>query len=250
MSEQSAIAALGDTLFGRGPQAALQAVSKAVELAFMKSLSQLSAPGADELVDRTNQIGVCRDIASYKVARALAEMLAARAAQTSDSRAGQILNALSREFSDFGAAAGQRILQASAGADAGTTVEEALSEIFQISPDSVASLLSATPGVEWSTYEIAGAVEDLLAQGESVRNTFAALHGQVVSVAAQSMTDLSLGLETDMRAQDAPSWHSIVAKAGGSALLLDALFKTGYAAAMGLNTGTAFYEDGAIVGMV
>ena len=250
MSEQSAIAAFGDTLFGRGPQAALQAMSKAYELAFMKSLSQLSSPGADERADRTGHIGVCREIASYKVSRALAQTLAARAAATSDARAQEVLTALSREFAEFGEAAGQRILQASAFADATTTVEEALGEMFQSSPDDVASLLNPTPGVEWSTHEIAVTIQDLLAQGAAPRSILTAVRGQGIWVPAQSMTDLSLGLEADMRGENAPSWHAIAAKAGGAALLLDALFNNGYVAAKQLNTSTAFYEDGGLLGMV
>ena len=189
-------------------------------------------------------------MANYKVSRALAETLAACAAQTSDARAQEILNALSLEFSEFSAAAGQRIVQASAFADSSTTVEEALGEMFRASPDYVASLLSATPGVEWSTYEIAGAIQDLLVQGESAQSILTAVRGQGIGSAAQSMTDLSLGLEADMRAENAPSWHAVAAKAGGAALLLDALFNTGYTAAMALNTGTAFYEDDAVLGMV
>ena len=62
MSEQSAIAQFGDSLFGRGPEAALEALNKSFELAFLKSLSQLSSPSLDAVVDRTGHIGVAREI--------------------------------------------------------------------------------------------------------------------------------------------------------------------------------------------
>ena len=251
MSEQSAIAQLGDGLFGRGPQAALQALNKSFELAFLKSLSQLSSPSLDAIVDRTGHIGIAREISNYKVSRSLAQALTARVDVETDPRVQEVLKLLACEFEAHGAGAGKRIVQASAFASDDTTVEDALSEIFQYSPEEVAGLLEPTPGAEWSTYQIVGAVQDLLAAGSKTEDILCAIRGEGVWRASQSMTELSLGLEKDMLGSDDPqAWHAIAGKAGGAALLLDMLFNNGFAAAKDLNTTTPFYEDPALLGMV
>src|SRR5262245_43616221 len=113
MSEQGAIDTYGDKLFGQGTQAALDAIGKAYELAFMKELSQLSSPAAS-IVDRAGQIGVAREIASYKTSLALSEALAVQVQAQSDPRVQAILKSLSGEFSEFAASAGSRIVAASA----------------------------------------------------------------------------------------------------------------------------------------
>jgi hypothetical protein len=202
MSEQSAIAQLGDGLFGSGPEAALQALNKSYELAFLKSLSQLSSPSLDAIVDRTEHIGVAREIAKYKVSRSLEKALTERADLETDPRMREVLKQLACDFEAHGAAAGRRIVQASAFAGEDTTVEDALSEIFQYSPEEVAALLEPTPGAEWSTYQIVGAVQDMLAAGSKTEDILCVIRDQGVSRASQSMTDLSLGLEEYMRGSD------------------------------------------------
>ena len=114
MSEQSAIDTYGDELFGRGTQAALDALGKAYELAFMKGLSQLSSPSAT-IVDRTGQIGVAREIANYKTSLALADTLALQVQTRVATRAFRpSSSSCPSEFSEFAADAGSRIINASA----------------------------------------------------------------------------------------------------------------------------------------
>ena len=251
MSEQSAIAQLGDSLFGRGPEAALQTLNKSYELAFLKSLSQLSSPSLDAIVDRSAHIGIAREIANYKVSRSLAEALIARAGTETDPCMQEILKQLACEFEAHSAAAGQRIVQASAFADQNTTVDAALGEIFQYSPEQVAALLAPTPGAEWSTHQIVGAVQDMLDAGTKTEDILRTIGAEGVRLASQSMTDLSLGLEKYLAGnKDPEAWHAIAGKAGGAALLLDMLFNNGFAAAKDLNTAVPFYEDPALLDMV
>jgi len=249
MSEQSAIDTCGDELFGHGTQAALDALGKAYELAFMKSLSQLSSPVAT-IVDRTGHIGVAREIANYKTSLALAATLAAQVQTESDPRVQAILKQLSCEFSDFAAGAGSRIINASAFADESTTVEQAISEIFQASDDFVKELLAPTPGAAWSTHEIVGAIEDALAAGDSADAIIERLKTVGVGVASQSMTTLSLDLEAHVQETGSDGWGAIAAQAGGAALLLDAAFNSGYAPGLEVNDGQPFYLDATLADRV
>jgi Ca2+-binding RTX toxin-like protein len=249
MSEQGAIETYGDELFGQGTQAALDALGKAYELAFMKQLSQLSSPTAT-IVDRTGHIGVAREIASYKTSLALAETLAVQVQAQSDPRVQAILKQLSGEFSEFAASAGSRIVSASAFADATTTVERAIAEIFQTSDEFVQELLAPTPGADWSVHEIVGAIEQALAAGESTALIVKRIQEMGVDVAAQSMTTLSLGLEAHVKETGSDGWGAIAAQAGGAALLLDALFNAGYAPGLQVNTDQPFYLDAGLADRV
>src|SRR5512141_519849 len=112
MSDQSAIAESGDNLFGTGPEAALRAVSKTFELAFLKAISQVSSPSADVIADQSGHIGVCREVANYKVASALSQALAQSAAAQTDPHSQLVLETLSGELADYATAAGQRIISA------------------------------------------------------------------------------------------------------------------------------------------
>ena len=204
MSEQSAIDTYGDELFGRGTQAALDALGKAYELAFMKSLSQLSSPSAT-IVDRTGHIGVAREIANYKTSLALADALALQVSETATRAFKAILKQLSGEFSEFAADAGSRIINASAFADETTTVERAIAEIFQASDDFVQDLLAPTPGADWSVHEIEGAIQDALAAGDSADVIIKRLQQTGVGIASESMTTLSLGSGSARAARPGPT---------------------------------------------
>ena len=249
MSEQSAIDTYGDQLFGSGTQAALDALGKTYELAFMKGLSQLSSPSAT-IVDRTGQIGVAREIANYKTSLAIAQTLAEQLQSETDPRVQAVLKQLSSEFSQFAADAGSRIINASAFHDESTTVERAIAEIFLASDDFVQDLLAPTPGVDWSAHEIVDAIRGALASGDSAEVIVKTLQQTGVGVASQSMTTLSLGLEAQMKATGSDGWGAIAAKAGGAALLLDALFTSGYAPALQVNEGQPFYADAGLADRV
>ena len=249
MSEQSTIELNGDELFGRGTQAALDALGKAYELAFMKSLSQLSSPLAT-IVDRTGHIGVAREIANYKTSLALAETLAAQVQTESDPRVQAILKQLSSEFSDFAAGAGSRIINASAFADETTTVEQAISEIFQASDDFAKELLAPAPGAAWSTHEIVGAIEDALAAGDTEHAIIDQLKKVGVGIASQSMTTLSLELEAHVNETGSDGWGVIAAQAGGAALLLDAALTAGYTPGLEVNGDESFYLDATLADQV
>lgn len=194
MSELDAIDTYGDGLFGHGTQAALEALGKTYELAFMKALSQLSSP-SEGIVDQTGQIGVAREIANYKTSMAIVETLAFAVVTETNPNVKAVLKQLSSEFSDFATQAADRIINASAFHDANTTVERALAEIFQASDAYVQDLLAPTPGADWSVEEITGAVKDALAAGNSASSVIKLLQQTGVDAASQSMTTLSLNLE-------------------------------------------------------
>ena len=249
MSEQSAIDTYGDQLFGSGTQAALDALGKTYELAFMKGLSQLSSSGAT-IVDRTGQIGVAREIANYKTSLAIAQTLAGQLQRETDPQVQAVLKQLCSEFSQFADDAGTRIINASAFHDENTTVERAIAEIFLASDDFVQDLLAPTPGADWSAHEIVDAIKDALASGDSAAGIIKTLQQTGVGIASQSMTTLSLGLEAQMKATGSDGWGAIAAKAGGAALLLDALFTSGYAPALQVNEGQPFYADAGLADRV
>ena len=248
MSEQGAIDTYGDELFGRGTQAALDSLGKAYELAFMKGLSQLSSPFAT-IVDRTGQIGVAREIANYKTSLAIADALGmlvpnqSRAFRPSSSSS----PASSTSSPPTPAAASSC---ASAFHDDTTTVERALAEIFQASDDFVQDLLAPTPGADWCADEIVGAIQDALAAGDSAEVIIKRLRQTGVGIASESMTTLSLDLEAHMRETGSDGWGAIAAKAGGAALLLDALFNSGYAPALQVNEAQPFYLDAGLADRV
>ncbi len=241
MSEQSAIDSQAE-LFGRGTQAALGALGKAYELAFMKGLSQLSSPFAT-IIDRTGHIGVAREIASYKTSLAIADALALLIPAQTDPRVQAILKQLSGEFSELAAEAGTRIITASAFHDETTTVERAIAEIFQASDGFVQDLLAPTPGADWSAHEIVGAIQGALAAGDSSEVIVERLQQTGVGFASESMTALSLDLEAHILETGSDGWGAIAAQAGGAALLLDALFTSGYPPALQVNEDEPFYQD-------
>ena len=249
MSELDAIDTYGDGLFGHGAQAALETLGKTYELAFMKALSQLSSP-SEGIVDQTGQIGVAREIANYKASMAIVETLAFAVVTETDPNVKAVLKQLSSEFSDFATQAADRIINASAFHDANTTVERALAEIFQASDAYVQDLLAPTPGADWSVEEITGAVKDALAAGNSASSLIKALQQTGVDAASQSMTTLSLNLEAYVKQTGSDGWGAIAAKAGGAALLLDALFNSGYAPALQVNEAQPFYLDAGLADRV
>ena len=94
------------------------------------------------------------------------------------------------------------------------------------------------------------AVKGALASGDSAAGIIKTLQQTGVGVASQSMTTLSLGLEAQMSATGSDGWGAIAAKAGGAALLLDALFTSGYAPALQVNEGQPFYADAGLADRV
>jgi Ca2+-binding RTX toxin-like protein len=250
MSEQTTMATLGDQLFGTGATGAMQAIGKTYELAFLKAISQLSSPGPDLIVDRTGYIGVCREIANYKVASALSNALAGISGAQSDPCIQDVLKALSQELSDFANAAGQRIINAVGMAGSGATVSEALGRMLQSSPDVVGSLLAPTPGIDTSVQETLQAIQAIITPGEDLSSALRAIRNDGVDCFAQSMTNLSLGLEAAQRGPQAQPWHTIAGEAGAAALLLDSLFTRGNTSALALNGSVPFYQDPALIGLV
>ena len=181
---------------------------------------------------------------------AIVETLAFAVVTETDPNVKAVLKQLSSEFSDFATQAADRIINASAFHDANTTVERALAEIFQASDAYVQDLLAPTPGADWSVEEITGAVKDALAAGNSASSLIKALQQTGVDAASQSMTTLSLNLEAYVKQTGSDGWGAIAAKAGGAALLLDALFNSGYAPALQVNEAQPFYLDAGLADRV
>jgi Ca2+-binding RTX toxin-like protein len=250
MSEQTTIAALGDQLFGTGAAGAMQAIGKTFELAFLKAVSQLSSPSPDLIVDQTGHIGVCREIANYKVASALSTALAGISGSQSDPGIQAVLNALSKEFSEFASAAGERIVNAAGMAGTGATITDALGRMFQAAPDEVSGLLAPAPGIDWSVQETLQAIQATISPGQELSDALRGIRNNGVDCFAQSMTDLSLGLEAAQRSPQAQPWHTIAGEAGAAALVLDSLFTQGNSAALALNGNVPFYQDPTLVGLV
>ena len=111
-------------------------------------------------------------------------------------------------------------------------------------------LLAPTPGADWSVEEITGAVKDALAAGNSASSLIKTLQQTGVDAASQSMTTLSLNLEAYVKQTGSDGWGAIAAKAGGAALLLDALFNSGYAPALQVNEAQPFYLDASLADRV
>ena len=145
MSEQSAIDTYGDQLFGSGTQAALDALGKTYELAFMKGLSQLVVLGRyHRRPHRSDRCGARdRQLQDLPGDRPDPGRAAPERDRSADVQA--VLKQLCSEFSQFADDAGTRIINASAFHDENTTVERAIAEIFLASDDFVQDLLAPTP---------------------------------------------------------------------------------------------------------
>jgi Ca2+-binding RTX toxin-like protein len=259
MSEQTTINACGDSLFGGGVEGALAALGKAYELAFMKALAQASSTVAGQISDQSHKIGVCRDIAVYKVSRAVADLLLQAASEESDPRVADLLKAAAGEFQGLSAGAGERIVKLAAQNTPVDSLESAVGTLLAVDAAHVQDLLAPTPGAEWSVYQIIGAARELV-DGPNASDTaydnaslssalLRSLEGEGINVATDSVDTLADSLQV-YAASGAEGWHSIAAEAGGAALLLHAAFELGDPSGLQVNSGVGFYADSGLSSMV
>jgi Ca2+-binding RTX toxin-like protein len=259
MSEQSTITQYGDSLFGSGVEGALAALGKAYELAFMKALAQASSIVPGQISDQSQNIGVFRDISVCKMSRAVADLLIQAASAESDPRVAEILRTAAGEFQGLSAGAGQRIIDLAAQSAPVSSVESGVSALLGVDATQAQALLTATPGAEWSVYQIIGAAREI-ADGPNASDTAydnaslssalrRALETDGIDVVTDSVDTLAGSLEA-YAATGADGWHSIAAHAGGAALLLHAAFELGDPTGLQVNSGVEFFADSWLSSMV
>jgi Ca2+-binding RTX toxin-like protein len=237
----------------------LAALGKAYELAFMKALAQASSTVAGEISDQSQNIAVCRDLAVLKVSRAIAESLAQAASVECDPRVAEILNNVVCELQDLSTAAGARLVELAAQSASVASVEDAVGVLLGVDAVHTQGLLDATPGAEWSVYQIIGAAREIV-DGPNASDTaydsaslssalFRSLGLEEIQVATSSVVTLAESLQT-YAATGGEGWQSIAADAGGAALLLHQVFVQGDPTGLQLNSGVEFFTDAGLTSMV